>query len=340
MNQRISPLLRVTDLHVTLPTRHGAAHAIRGINFELQPGQTMGLVGESGCGKSMTALALMGLLPGAARSSGRVELDRANLSAYTEQQWCAVRGKRMGMIFQEPMTALNPLHTVGQQIAEPLRLHMGLDAHSARRQALALLEQVALPQAVSRLDAYPHQLSGGQRQRVGIAIALACQPQVLIADEPTTALDVTVQQQILALIAELVRQRGMALILISHDLRLIARHVQQVAVMYAGQFIETGATDAVFANPAHPYTRGLMAARPSLQGLRGQPLATIPGQVQSITTPVLGCVFAPRCAHAQDLCTAAAVPLTPAPLTRPTHAAAHAEHTVRCARAAALQASA
>jgi peptide/nickel transport system ATP-binding protein len=305
----VSPsLLDVTDLRVTLQTPRGPAEALRGVSFALERGQTLGLIGESGCGKSLTALALMGLLPEAAQVSGSIRFNGTELTTLDEAAYCRLRGHRMGMVFQEPMTALNPLHTVGHQIAESLRLHKGATRSAARAEALRLLERVQLPQARERLDAYPHQLSGGQRQRVVIAIALACGPDLLIADEPTTALDVTIQREVLQLIAELVREDGMGLILISHDLGVMADTVQHLNVMYAGTVVESGPTAAVFERLAHPYTRGLFAARPRLGLARGTRLATIPGRVPALTEMPAGCAFADRCALAIDACRAAPPP--------------------------------
>ena len=303
-------LLDVRDLRVTLPTAGGPVEALRGVDLALDRGQTLGLIGESGCGKSLTALALMGLLPEGARVAGSIRLDGRELVGLPEARWRELRGDRVAMVFQEPMTALNPLHRVGRQIAEPLRLHRGLDAAAARAEALRLLERVRLPQAAARLDAYPHQLSGGQRQRVMIAIALACGPDLLIADEPTTALDVTIQAQILALIDELVAETGMALLLISHDLAVIGRHVRRMLVMYGGSVVESGPTEAVFARLAHPYTRGLFAARPRLgAGTRGAKLATIPGRVPELADLPAGCPFSNRCAWVVDACRAALPPM-------------------------------
>ena len=296
------PLLEVRDLGVTLPTPRGPAQALRGVSFALPRGRTLGLIGESGCGKSMTALAVMGLLPEQAQVSGSIVFEGRELTTLPEPEYCGLRGNRIGMVFQEPMTALNPLHTVGRQIAESLRLHRGLGGAAARAEALRLLERVQLPQAARRLDAWPHQLSGGQRQRVVIAIALACGPDLLIADEPTTALDVTLQREVLDLIDELVREDGMALMLISHDLGVMADRVEQVLVMYAGTVVESGPTAEVFSRRAHPYTRGLFAARPRLGLARGTRLATIPGRVPELTRVPPGCAFAERCALAVDAC--------------------------------------
>jgi peptide/nickel transport system ATP-binding protein len=301
-------LLQVTDLRVTLPTSRGPAQALRGVSFELERGRKLGVIGESGCGKSMTALALMGLLPAGATVTGSIRFNGQELVGLPDAAMCALRGDRIGMVFQEPMTALNPLHTVGAQVAEPLRLHRGLDRAAARAEALRLLERVQLPNAAQRLDAYPHQLSGGQRQRVTIAMALACGPDLLIADEPTTALDVTIQGEILALIDELVRDSGMGLLLISHDLGVMAHHVEQLLVMYGGTVVESGPTNEVFARLAHPYTRGLYGARPRLGATKGTRLATIPGRVPELVDLPRGCPFADRCDLVVDACRAAPPP--------------------------------
>ena len=317
-----APLLEVSDLRVTLATPRGPADALRGISFAIHRGQTLGLIGESGCGKSITALALMGLLPDNATVSGSLRFGGRELVGLPEHDWCQLRGNRLAMVFQEPMTALNPLHTIGQQIGESLRLHKRLDAGAARAEALRLLERVQLPQAAQRLDAYPHQLSGGQRQRVVIAIALACGPDLLIADEPTTALDVTIQREVLDLIGHLVAEDGMALLLISHDLGVMAESVQQLMVMYGGTVVESGPTGSVFGRLAHPYSQGLFAARPRLGMPRGHRLATIPGRVPDLIDLPTGCGFADRCRLAVAACRAApppAIEVTP-------------DHTARCIR--------
>ena len=301
----VTPLLVVQDLRVVLPTAHGPAEALRGVSFQMARGDTLGLIGESGCGKSMTALALMGLLPHGAAVSGQIHFEGQALVGAPEPTLCRLRGNRMAMVFQEPMTALNPLQTIGDQVAEALRLHRGLSRRAGRAEALRLLDRVQLPQAAQRLDAYPHQLSGGQRQRVMIAAALSCGPDLLIADEPTTALDVTLQQDILALLGRLVSESGMGLLLISHDLAVMARTVQRVLVMYAGVGVDSGPTDEVFAHLAHPYTRGLFSARPQLGGARGQRLATIPGRVPALHERLSGCAFAERCGRADAACRAA-----------------------------------
>jgi peptide/nickel transport system ATP-binding protein len=320
-------LLQVRDLCVNLPTARGWVPVLRHVSFDVDAGQTVGLIGESGCGKSMTALAVMGLLPEGAQVSGSIRLDQQELVGLNESAWCQWRGRRMAMVFQEPMTALNPLHTVGHQIAEGLRLHHRLDAASARRRALELLERVQLPQASRRLDAYPHQLSGGQRQRVVIATALACAPQLLIADEPTTALDVTIQKEVLDLICELVAQESMGLLLISHDLGVMAQTVRHMLVMYAGEVVERGPTPAVFERLAHPYTRGLFAARPRLGLPRGTRLHTIAGRVPDLADLPSGCAFEPRCPYAEPRCRLEHPPLRQA---RP-------EHEARCVRLDQMQ---
>jgi peptide/nickel transport system ATP-binding protein len=295
MAARPPPLLEVEHLHVQLQTHRGPAYAVRDVSFTLERGQTLGVVGESGCGKSMTAMAVMGLLPENARVSGSIRFDGQELTTRSDAQLCAIRGNRIGMIFQEPMTALNPVHSIGRQVAEPLRLHRGLSAQAARKEAIALLDRVGIPDAARRIDAYPHQFSGGQRQRVTIAMALACGPDLLIADEPTTALDVTIQQQILELISALVAERGMALMLISHDLGVIAQNVARMLVMYGGSVVESGPTESVYAHRMHPYTLGLFAARPGLRSVKGQRLATIAGSVPELAELPPGCPFAGRC---------------------------------------------
>ena len=329
-----APLLEVSELRVTLQTPRGPAEALRGIGLQMQRGDTLGLIGESGCGKSMTALALMGLLPEGAKLQGSIRLNGRELVGLPDDQMCTLRGNRIGMVFQEPMTALNPLHSIGNQIAEPLRLHRQMGRTQARAEALRLLERVQLPQAAQRLDAYPHQLSGGQRQRVMIAMALACGPDLLIADEPTTALDMTIQGEILDLINELVTDSGMALLLISHDLGVMARSVSRLLVMYGGTVVEAGPTAEVFAHLAHPYTRGLFGARPRLGtprvNGRKPALATIPGRVPELVDMPAGCPFAERCAWVVDACRAAPPP----------EVSVGPQHTARCWRIDAVKASA
>lgn len=317
-------LLEVSDLHVKLHSARGEVAAVRGLDFRLERGETLGIVGESGCGKSMTALALMGLLPDNGTAFGRVALQGRNLLEMPESELCDLRGNRIAMIFQEPMTSLNPLHSIGAQIMEPLRLHQKLSAQQARERALDLLHRVGLPNPAQRLDAYPHQLSGGQRQRVMIAMALACDPDILVADEPTTALDVTIQGQILDLIGRLVDESGMALILISHDLGVIAESVQRVLVMYAGRAVEHGPVQDVFDRMAHPYAQGLFAAMPRLSRGRSAArphwprpaLPTIPGMVPDLADLGAGCAFAPRCRLRAERCERESPPLE---AVRPNH---------------------
>jgi peptide/nickel transport system ATP-binding protein len=301
------PLLAVERLAVAIPGDLGPTMLVRAVDFAIGRGDILGIVGESGSGKSMTALALMGLLPEPAIASGRVLLDGEDLLAAGETRLCQLRGDRIAMVFQEPMTALNPVHTVGAQIAESLMLHRGLAHGSALAEAARLVDRVRLPEARARLMAYPHQLSGGQRQRVMIAIALACAPDILIADEPTTALDVTVQAQILDLIHDLVEESGMALILISHDLGVIHDVTDRVLVMYAGKVVESGPTVELFRRRAHPYTEALFGALPQTGAGRG-PLVAIPGTVPEPASVGPGCAFADRCRLAIAECRASEPP--------------------------------
>ncbi len=321
-------MLEVNDLSVRLQTPRGPADAIRAVSFGLQRGETLGLVGESGCGKSITAMALLGLLPESASVSGSIRFDGQELVGQPDSALRLLRGNRIGMVFQEPMTALNPVHTIGHQVAEPLRLHRGIGREQARAQSITLLERVGIRNAAGRMDAYPHQFSGGQRQRITIAMALACEPALLIADEPTTALDVTIQGQILDLIHDLVSERSMALLLISHDLGVIAQNVQRMVVMYGGSVVESGATADVFANMAHPYTHGLIGARPRLGAARGARLTTIDGTVPELIDLPVGCAFSDRCAWAETACRT----------TRPQPETIRAGHAASCLRLDAVRA--
>ena len=298
-------LLDVQDLRVAIGSSAAAAEVLCGLSFSLAAGECLGIVGESGCGKSMTALALMGLLPDGARAEGQIRLGGRDLVTAREPDLCRVRGRRVAMIFQEPMTALNPVKTIGAQVAEGPRLHLGLGPAEALTHARGLLDRVGLPPDQFSLDLYPHQLSGGQRQRAMIAMALACGPEILIADEPTTALDVTIQSQILDLLAEVVAVEGMALIMISHDLGLIAEMTDRVLVMYSGRIVESGPTARVFDHRAHPYTEGLFAALPAMNlgaGDGRSRLATIPGQVPDPLHRPAGCAFVDRCPRASAAC--------------------------------------
>ena len=293
-------LLSVAELAVDIATPRGTLHAVRSISFDIAPGETLCLVGESGCGKSMTALALMGLLPNAAtRTARRLWFEGEDLVARV----AGLRGNRMAMIFQEPMTALNPAYTIGDQLTEVHRRHKGSSQAQARARAIELLEKVGITAAGERLGQYPHQLSGGLRQRVMIAMALMCGPVLLIADEPTTALDVTIQAQILRLLVELQRDLGIAILLITHDLGVVARVAHRVAVMYAGEIVERASAGELFGAPKHPYTRGLMASIP-VPGRTppGEHLGAIPGMVPSMIGEVRGCPFRDRCAYAAPVC--------------------------------------
>ena len=303
-------LLAVDDLKTVFHTRDGVFRAVDGVGFSLRPAETLAIVGESGCGKSVTAHSLMRLVPDPPGRivGGRVELAGVDLLSLKEEAMRRVRGKDISMIFQEPMTSLNPVISIGRQIAEVFLLHEALDRSAAWRKAIEMLRLVRIPEPELRAHEYPHQLSGGMRQRAMIAMALACNPKVLIADEPTTALDVTIQAQILDLIIELQRTLGTAVILITHDLGVVAETAQRVIVMYAGRKVEEARVDELFAHPLHPYTRGLMASVPRLALMRGAGeradgrLAEIPGMVPSLAELPAGCVFAPRCAFAQERC--------------------------------------
>ena len=323
------PLLSVRDLTTHFFTLDGAIRAVDGVSFDVAAGETLGIVGELGCGKSATALSIMRLLPKrAARTvSGSVLFDGQDLLKLDERTMRGIRGNRMAMIFQEPMTALNPLLPVGEQIAEALRVHTGAGRVQARNAACSMLRAVRMPDAERRLDDYPHQLSGGMRQRVMIAMALVCDPRLLIADEPTTALDVTIQSQILTLLIELKERVGAAVILITHDLGIVAETCQRVIVMYAGRKVEEATVEDLFDNPLHPYTQGLIASTPQL-GLDepGTRLSEIPGLVPSLSEPIPGCPFAPRCSLAHDRCWK----------QRPTFADITPGHGVACFAAATI----
>jgi peptide/nickel transport system ATP-binding protein len=306
-----TPLLQLDDVHVEFRTRNGTAHVLDGINFELHTGETLGIVGESGCGKSMTALTIMGLVPTPPGriSGGSVRLDGEDLLSASEARLRDVRGNDISMVFQEPMTSLNPVYTVGEQIAETVRRHQGLDNVAAMKRAIDMLTAVGIPAPERRAREHPHQLSGGMRQRVMIAIGLACDPRVLIADEPTTALDVTVQAQIFDLLIDLKERTGTAIILITHDMGAIAEMTDRVIVMYAGRIVEEGLVDVILSKPMHPYTRGLINCVPHLEAepsIERQPLVEIPGVVPPLTELGSGCAFAPRCAHASSQCTTSA----------------------------------
>jgi len=300
------PVLDVQGLKVDIATPRGTLHAVRDVSFQVRRGETLCLVGESGCGKSMTSLAVMGLLPKAARrSTSRLAVLGEDISRARARRVNALRGNKMAMIFQEPMTALNPVYTVGDQICEPLRLHQGLSREEARARAIDILRSVEIPAPERRIDEYPHQLSGGMRQRVMIAMALACDPDVLIADEPTTALDVTVQAQIFDLLRAQQQRRGTAIVMITHDMGAVSEMSDRVVVMYGGRVVEEGLTSEILESPKHPYTVGLIACLPELDpapSLDRPDLPEIPGVVPSVWQRGVGCPFADRCTRVMPKC--------------------------------------
>lgn len=297
-------LLEVQNLKTYFKTKAGRVHAVDGVSFSIKPGEKVAIVGESGCGKSVTALSIMRLIPQPPGEfvDGSIRFEDQDLLEVPEGTMRKVRGGKIGMIFQDPMTCLNPTITVSKQIAEGLRLHLKLSKDQARERAISLLEQVGIPDARERANSYPHQFSGGMRQRVMIAMALACNPKLLIADEPTTALDVTVQAQILELISAVCAEFGTAVVLITHDLGVVAGMTDRVVVMYAGKVVETASTDELFANPRHPYTLGLLASVPRLDEQRTSELKTIEGAPPDLLRPPTGCPFMPRCFFARSIC--------------------------------------
>jgi oligopeptide transport system ATP-binding protein len=308
----VSPsLLSVDGLEVRFWTNRGTVHAVNGVSFEIDAGETLGIVGESGCGKSVTSLAILGLLPRAGRATGgSAHFDGRDLLTMSDRELRDVRGKEIAMIFQDPMTSLNPVLTIGRQIREALETHFGMDRKEANARAAELLDQVGIPSAKERIGDYPHQFSGGMRQRAMIAMALACQPKLLIADEPTTALDVTIQAQILDLLRVLVSELDTALILITHDLGVVAGMCERVNVMYGGTFVETGAAEQVFGTPRHPYTLGLLQSVPRLDTPRGRQLQPIAGAPRDMLQAPHACPFQPRCRFAIESCSAEVPPLT------------------------------
>lgn len=308
------PVLSVEDLRVEFRIRAEWYPAVDGVSFTLGRNETLALVGESGCGKSVTALSIMGLVPEPQGrvSAGHILLDGTDLRTLDETKFEALRGDRMAMIFQEPMTSLNPVMSIGAQVAEALRVHRGLSRADAEAKALAVLEEVKIPSATQRFHDYPHQFSGGMRQRVMIAMALACEPALLLADEPTTALDVTIQAQVLGLLADLKARHGMAMLFITHNLGVVAQIADRVAVMYAGQIVEEVSVQEIFARPAHPYTRALFSAIPRMDRAE-QSLAAIPGRVPPLNDMPKGCRFAPRCPLRREGCEAPQVLATAAP---------------------------
>jgi peptide/nickel transport system ATP-binding protein len=307
------PILTVDALQTHFFTEDGVTRAVDGVSFTVDPGETLGIVGESGCGKSVTALSILGLLPQKIGRvvGGSIRFEDRELLGLSEAAMREIRGNRIAMIFQEPMTSLNPVHTIGNQIAEAVQIHQGLSRADALKHAAEMLRLVRIPDADRRVKDYPHQFSGGMRQRAMIAMALACNPKLLIADEPTTALDVTIQAQILKLMVELKSRFGAAVMLITHDLGVVAETCQRVIVMYAGRKVEEAPVLELFDRPAHPYTRGLMASIPRRNALtaRKKRLYEIPGMVPNLREPIQGCAFAPRCAFVRDRCRLEAPPL-------------------------------
>ncbi|HRO14279.1 MAG TPA: ABC transporter ATP-binding protein [Paracoccus sp. (in: a-proteobacteria)] len=316
------PVLDIRNLKVDFATRNGIAHVLDDISLTVAPGELLGIVGESGCGKSMTALSILGLIPSPPGRivGGSIMFQGRDLTKLPQAEMRRIRGGDIAMIFQEPMTSLNPVFTCGEQIAEAVRLHQSVSPKAARARAVEMLRAVGIPEPELRANAYPHQLSGGMRQRVMIAMALSCEPKLLIADEPTTALDVTVQAQIFGLLDELRSRTGTAIILITHDMGAIAEMADKVAVMYAGRVIEHGPADAVLDNPGHPYTRGLLASIPRIDADPDADLPEIPGIVPALTDLGRGCAFEPRCPLATAACRAA----------QPPHVAMSADHSAAC----------
>ncbi|SMF54413.1 peptide/nickel transport system ATP-binding protein/oligopeptide transport system ATP-binding protein [Tistlia consotensis] len=307
----MAALLEIRDLGVEFRTPAGVVKAVNGVSFDVGRGEVVALVGESGSGKSVTALSVLQLIaqPPGRIAGGRVLFEGCDLLALDEAAIRHVRGRRIAMVFQEPMTSLNPVLSIGRQMTEALRLHLGLSAAAARQRAVALLDQVGIAEPQRRLRQYPHQLSGGMRQRVMIAMALSCEPELIIADEPTTALDVTIQAQILEIMQDLCRRLGVALLIITHNLGIVARYADRVNVMYAGRIVESGPAAALYRRPAHPYTVGLLNSVPRLDRPRGRPLEPIPGSPPDLHLLPAGCAFAPRCSLAEAPCRIAPPPL-------------------------------
>ena len=323
----MAPVLEVSGLTTVFHTRRGLVQAVQDVSFSVEAGETLAIVGESGCGKTITALSLMRLIPQPPGEivSGSVKLDGTDLLGLSEPEMRKMRGGKIAMIFQEPMTALNPLMTIGKQITEMVMLHDGLPKAAARTRAVEMLYHVRIPEPERRAKEYPHQMSGGMRQRAMIAMALACKPKVLVADEPTTALDVTIQAQILDLIGDLQREFGTAVVLITHDLGVVAETAQRVVVMYAGRKVEEASVEDLFANPLHPYPRGLLGSIPRVGSARGldvspdERLREISGMVPALNDLPPGCAFAPRCTQADDKCRSQVPPFE---LKQPNHFAA------------------
>jgi len=310
------PLLEVQHLRVEFPTRRGTLLALDDVSFSIAPGEILGVVGESGAGKSLTGAAIIGLLEPPGRvAGGQILLDGQRIDNLPADAMRQIRGKRIGAIFQDPLTSLNPLYTVGRQLVETIQVHLGLDATAARQRAISLLQSTGIPAAEQRIDQYPHQFSGGMRQRVVIALALAAQPALIVADEPTTALDVSIQAQIIALLKTLTKEQGAAVMLVTHDMGVIAEACDRVAVMYAGRVVEIGPVADVIHQPAHPYTVGLMGSIPSMDAERER-LMQIDGAMPRLNAIPAGCAFNPRCPQAMDRCRSERPDLLPAGATR------------------------
>ncbi|TWT92201.1 ABC transporter ATP-binding protein [Neorhodopirellula pilleata] len=320
-------ILAVDDLHVSFKTDDGFVRAVRGVSFDVAAGETVAIVGESGSGKSVTNLAMMGLVPKPPGiiEAGTAMFDGRDLLQLNEREMQTIRGRHIAMIFQDPMTALNPLMTIEQQLTEMTRLHLGLTKHDARRRAIEMLGLVGITAPEQRLRDYPHQFSGGMRQRVMIAMALSCEPELLIADEPTTALDVTIQAQIMDLLADLQERKGTAIVLITHDLGVVAGVADRVMVMYAGRIVEESHVRPLFASPQHPYTIGLLGSLPNVESNRDEPLHAIPGQPPDMSLELQGCSFRDRCPHAFERCISDDPILTPRHGNEEHLAACHAE---------------
>jgi oligopeptide/dipeptide ABC transporter ATP-binding protein len=326
------PLLRVENLRVEIPTPRGTVVPASDVSFEVFPGEAVGLVGESGCGKSTTLRALVGLLRSPARIiGGRILFDGKDLAVLGERDLRRVRGRSISIVFQEPMTSLNPLMRVGDQIAEAIRFGLGLERGQTKSRAIELMRRVGIPDAPRRARAYPHELSGGMRQRVTIAIALSCEPKLILCDEPTTALDVTIQDQILGILADLQAEEGLSLLYVTHDLPVVAQLCSRVVVMYAGQILETGPVDAVFADPRHPYTLGLLRSAPAFDHVR-EDLRAIPGLPPDLAAVPSGCPFHPRCPFRQDDCVSGTFPPLPLSHNRTT-ACIHSDLCAEATRA-------
>jgi oligopeptide/dipeptide ABC transporter ATP-binding protein len=312
LTQDRAPVLAIRDLNASFYTRRGEVHAVRDVSFSLRQGETLALVGESGSGKTATAMSILRMLPGKAKvTSGEIIFEGKDLLRMSESQMTKVRGRHIGLIPQDPAASLNPLMTVGQHMTELLGVHMGMKGRAARDRAIELFQAVGIPEPERRFDAYPHQMSGGMRQRVMIALAIACHPALLLADEPTTALDPTIQSQILELIATLSREMNTATILITHNLGIVAGVCDRVAVMYGGRIVEVAPRDQLFAEPRHPYTLGLLSCVPRVDRITAGTFQSIPGQPPDLAGPIPGCSFAPRCSLATERCVGESPPLTP-----------------------------